>query len=407
MPESAPATPVQGAPAVAEPARLVPIVRPGIEVLLEDSVHLVRGRRVGIVSHIAGVDRSGVRSVDRLVATDGVDLVAILSPEHGYRGTLDQPDVPDETDSATGLPIYSLYRLSGPARGRFPALLASIDVLLIDLQDIGARTYTYVALAVELMEAAREAQVRVVVLDRPNPIGGTLVQGPPRDSSVPVSFVARLPIPLRHGLTIGELALLANVATGARLTVVPAAGWRRDMWFDATGLPWVNPSPNMPSLESASHYPGTVLFEATNLSVGRGTGAAFQQIGAPWLDTRAVLTELDRLVLPGVHVDSVRFVPRAPTDRKFDGQTVAGVRLTVTDRAIYDPCRTALAILMAVRRVQPDRLTVDAPGFDVRAGNSRVREQIEAGVPLDSLVAGWSPALRAFAEARRAVLLYP
>jgi len=375
-------------------------------VLLGDSAHLVRGHRVALVSHRAAVDRYGVRSVDRLAAAAEVDLVAIFSPEHGFQGTLDQPDVPDETDATTGLPIYSLYRLSGPARDRFPALLAGIDVLLVDLQDIGARTYTYPALVVDLMEAAGHAGVRVVVLDRPNPIGGLLVQGPPRDSSFASSFVARLPVPLRHGLTIGELALLANQKIGARLTVVPAAGWRRAMWFDETGLPWVNPSPNMPSLESATHYPGTVLFEATNLSVGRGTDAAFQQLGAPWLDPHAVLEALAVEHLRGVQIDSARFVPIAPTDRKYDGETVAGVRLTVSDREVYDPIGAALAILAAVRRVHPDLLRVDARGFDIRAGTPSVREGIEAGLPVDTLVARWAPSIRAFAAARQAVLLY-
>lgn len=340
------------------------------------------------------------------MAAGGFELMAIFSPEHGFQGALDQPDVPDETDTTTGLPIYSLYRVSGPARDRFPALLAGIDVLLVDLQDIGARTYTYPALVADLLAAARDATVHVVVLDRPNPIGGVLVQGPPRDSSFEASFVARLPVPLRHGLTIGELALLANEGLGAHLTVVPAAGWRRAMWFDETGLPWVKPSPNMPSLESASHYPGTVLFEATNLSVGRGTGAAFQQVGAPWLDPRAVLDVLAAVDLRGVHIDSVRFVPVAPTDGKYDGETLAGVRLTVTDREIYDPIATALAILAAVRRAHPDRVRVDAGGFDVRAGTPTVRQGLEAGLPIDSLVDGWWPSVRAFAAKRQAVLLY-
>ncbi len=381
------------------------VVRPGIEVLLADSAHLVRGRRAALVSHAAGVDRHGVRSVDRLVAAGGVNLVALFSPEHGFHGVLDQPDVPDEQDPATGLPIYSLYRLSGPARDRFPTLLDALEVLLVDLQDIGARPYTYAALLAELLAAARSAGVHVVVLDRPNPIGGVLVQGPLRDSSL-VSFVSRLAVPLRHGLTMGELALLANEGLGTRVTIVPAAGWRRAMWFDETGLPWVNPSPNMPGLESATHYPGTVLFEATNLSVGRGTPRAFQQVGASWLDTAAVLASFRAVGMPGVAIAGVRFAPVSPTDRKYDGELIAGVRLRVTARRQYDPVLAATALLVAVHRAHPTELLIDAQALDRRAGTSELREGIESGATALEIAAGWAAPARRFLELRGPVLLY-
>lgn len=380
-------------------------MRPGIDVLLTDSTHLLRGRRVGLVSHAAGVDRNGVRTADRLATARGVDLVALFSPEHGFRGLLDQPEVPDETDAATGLPIYSLYRLSGPARDRMPILFRRLDVLVVDLQDIGARTYTYPALVVEVMEVARDAGVAVVVLDRPNPLGGVLVQGPMRDSGIE-SFVARLPVPLRHGLTIGELARLANREVGADLVVVPVDGWRRHLWFDDTGLPWVRPSPNMPGLESATHYPGLVLFERTNLSVGRGTEAAFRQVGAPWVHAGAVLAALEAVGLRGVRAEATSFVPDEPGDGKYPGAAVQGIRLTVTEREHYDPVRTAVALLWALRRVHGDSLRLMPAGFDERAGTTAVREGLEAGLPPDSIVARWAPATRDFTVGRGSLLLY-
>jgi uncharacterized protein YbbC (DUF1343 family) len=228
-------------------------VRPGIDVLLADSLHLVRGRRVGLVTNQTGVDRRGRDDVARLREA-GVELVAIFTPEHGYRGALDVENIGHGVDSATGLPIHSLY---GEHRAPTRAMLESVEVLLVDLQDIGARPYTFISTTLLTMASAAHAGVPVIVLDRPNPVGGALVQGPVLDTAL-ASFIGMLPVPLRHGMTIGELARLGNdvLAIGCRLTVVPVAGWSRDDWFDATGLPWVPPSPSMPSLESAAHYPG-------------------------------------------------------------------------------------------------------------------------------------------------------
>src|SRR5712671_5250585 len=249
--------------------------RPGIEVLLTDSAHLVAGKRVGLLTNQTGVDRTGRRTVDVLAADPSVRLVMLFSPEHGLRGTDDRPGAARAVDSATGLPIYNLY---APKQRSDSAALDSLDAVLVDLQDIGARYYTYVSTAVILMERAARRGKRVLVLDRPDPLGGDLVQGNVRERpAAEQTFVGFLPVPMRPGMTLGELMLLANDVLGirARLTVVPAAGWRRDMYFDATGLPWVRPSPALPELESALHYPGTCLFEGTNLSVGRGTPLPF------------------------------------------------------------------------------------------------------------------------------------
>src|SRR5438876_1349982 len=300
-------------------------VRPGIDVLLSDSAHLIAGRRLGLLTNQTGVDASGRRDVDVLLV-GGHRLAALFSPEHGFRGLEDRPGLPDAVDSASGLPIYSLYGGTPLSRR---AALDSLDVLLVDLQDIGARYYTYPASATQLMREAARRGKPVIVLDRPDPVGGDVVQGNVRArvADPDSAFVGFLPIPMRHGMTLGELLSLENdrLRLHAALTVVPEAGWRSWLSFVATGLPWIKPSPNMPDLESAIHYPGTCLFEGTNLSVGRGTALAFQIVGAPWLDTAAVLGRLrgwgsgkgERL--PGVEVSGTTVTPLAPTDGKGDG----------------------------------------------------------------------------------------
>jgi uncharacterized protein YbbC (DUF1343 family) len=375
-------------------------VRPGIDVLLSDSLHLVRGRRVGLVTNQTGVDRNGRDDVTRLREA-GVALVAIFTPEHGFRGALDVENIGHGVDSATGLPIFSLY---GNVRAPTDAMLRGVDVLLVDLQDIGARTYTYISTALLTLRAAARVGIPLIILDRPNPIGGVLVQGPALDTALG-SFIGMLPVPLRHGMTLGELVQLGQEALGIEgtATVVPAAGWRRDVWFDQTGLPWIRPSPNMPDLESATHYPGTVLFEATNLSVGRGTPIAFQVVGAPWLDAAQIAAELQR---PGVAVSDTLVTPVDPPDRKFGGQPLPAVRLRVTDREQYDPTSLAVHLLAAIRRRHGDSLRLDTLGFDRRTGDPAVRQALDRGTTPDSIVMGWSDAIRRFLERRSQYLLY-
>jgi uncharacterized protein YbbC (DUF1343 family) len=377
-----------------------PEVRPGIEVLVTDSLHLLEGRRVGLVTNQTGVDREGIGDVDILVAV-GVELVAIFSPEHGFRGELNEEDIGHSTDSATGLPIYSLY---GTRRDPKPEMLETLDVLLIDMQDIGARPYTYISTALLAMRVAAEVGRDVFVLDRPDPVGGELVQGPLRDPAFD-SFVGMLPVPLRHGMTFGELALLGNEVLGirARVTVIPVDGWRRPMWYDETGIPWVKPSPNMPDLESATHYPGTVIFEGTNLSVGRGTPIAFQVLGAPWLRPQEVMVEVGPF--PGITVSDTSVTPRSPADGKYPDLTVPALKFAVTDRESYDPTRLAVLVLAALRDVHPDSFAFTG-SFDRLAGSDQIRLAIEAGRPAAEIVAAWEGPLEEFGELRERFLIY-
>jgi uncharacterized protein YbbC (DUF1343 family) len=389
-----------GAPgAGAAPTR----VRPGIAVLLDDSLELVRSRRVGLVTNQTGVDADGVSDVTRLRAA-GVRLVALFSPEHGFQGAADPGAlVASSKDSATGLTIYSLYgRTSAPT----DEMLRDIDVMVVDLQDAGARYYTYLATTVEVMRAAANHQVPVLILDRPNPIGG-LVQGNVLDPAFS-SMIGRLAIPMRHGMTLGELARLAaaDLQIAVKLVVVPADGWRRSQALDQTGLPFVPPSPNLRSLESLFHYPGLCLFEGTNLSVGRGSTAPFEQIGAPWLDTAAVLSAVREAHLPGVRFTGIEFTPRRPGDGKFADTLARGIRLQVTDRAAYDPPRTAVYLLTAVRNVHRQEFGWIPAHFDRLAGGSTLRAAIDSGRTPEEIVQGWSAPLRQFRARRQALLLY-
>ena len=379
-------------------------MRPGIDVLLDDSLHLVRDRRVGLVTNQSGVDADGVSDVTRLRAA-GVRLVALFSPEHGFRGAADPgAAVASSVDSATGLPIYSLYgRTSAPT----PAMLEGVDVLLVDLQDVGARYYTWLFTTIEVMRAAGARGVSVVVLDRPDPIGD-LVQGNVLEPAH-VTTVGQLEIPMRHGMTLAELARLAaaDLDLPVDLRTVPVAGWERSTPFDETGLPFIAPSPNLRSVESLFHYPGTCLFEGTNLSVGRGSDAPFEQIGAPWLDTAGVLGRLGKSRLPGVELGGVAFTPERPGDGKYADTLVPGIRLRVTDRRRYDPTATAVHLLAAIRGAHREQLRWIPAHFDRLAGTRRLREALAAGAAPDSIVAGWATELAAFKERRRGVLMYP
>lgn len=395
----APRTTVAPVPAPAEA-----MVRPGIDVLLSDSLSLVRNVRLGLVTNQAGVDATGMHDVDR-VREEGLNLVAIYTPEHGYRGELKPGEpVPHSTDSVTGLPIYSLYLQNTAA---ISATLAGVDVLLVDLQDVGARYYTYLHTTVAVMRAAVRSGKRVVVLDRPNPIGGT-VQGNVLDSAYS-SPVGLLPVPMRHGMTLGELAILANreLRIGADLTVIPASGWSPTMDLAQTGLPFIPPSPNLRSLEALYHYPGVCLFEGTNLSVGRGTDHPFEQVGAPWLDTTRVLARLRAANLPGVTFSGVKFRPRKPGDEKYPDVRLVGIRLTMTDPDTYDPTITAVTMMAVIRSVHPNQMKWSAAQFDRLAGNSSLRKGLESGASADTVVAGWPVELAAFLRRRQPALLYP
>ena len=378
--------------------------RPGIEVLLADSIHLVEGLRAGLVTNHTGIDGQGVSSIDLLHEDARLELVALYSPEHGIRGEAEAGELVDSgVDPRTGLPIHSLY---GSTRKPTPEMLEGVEVLLFDIQDIGARYYTYVYTMALAMEAAGEAGIPFVVLDRPNPIGGVDVQGNVLDPAF-ASFVGMYPIPMRHGMTPGELAHLFRGEYGveADLRVAPLSGWSRSDWFPDTGLPWVAPSPNMPSVESAHHYPGTCLFEGTNLSVGRGTPIAFQQIGAPWLDGEALAETLNRYGITGVRFDAVRFVPENPGDGKHGGVEVGGVRLVAIGSG-YDPTAAAVAALIEARALAGDRWAWREAAIDRLAGTDRLRSAIDGGASLAEVLAGWQPDLDRFVRVREPYLLY-
>jgi uncharacterized protein YbbC (DUF1343 family) len=377
-------------------------VRPGVEVFLGAVPEGVRGKRVGLITNHTGTDRAGRSAIDLLHQSPAVELVALFGPEHGLRGTAAPGEkVASGRDERTGLPIHSLY---GQTQKPTPEMLEGVEVLLFDIQDIGARPYTYVYTMALGMQAAREKGIPFVVLDRPNPIGGRMVEGNLLDTAF-ASFVGMYPIPVRHGMTAGELAGLFNreFGIGADLTVVPAEGWRRDEWFDATGLPWINPSPNIRRLEAAIHYPGTVFFEGTNLSEGRGTDLPFEQTGAPWLDAEAVAAEMNALRLPGVRFEAVRFAVE-PTAAKFPGETLPGVRLVLTERETYRPVEATLLLIDAIRRRHPERFEWSRT-IDRLAGTDRLRKAIEAGT-LRALLREWERDAERFRRTREPYLLY-
>jgi uncharacterized protein YbbC (DUF1343 family) len=386
-------------------ARPSPIVHPGVEQFLAEVPAAIRGKRVGLITNHTGVDARGVSIIDRLFVSRQVKLVALFGPEHGLRGTAaDGEKISSGVDRKTRLPIFSLY---GETRKPTPRMLANVDALLFDMQDVGARPYTYISTMALAMRAAREKGIPFVVLDRPNPIGGHIVEGNMLDTAFK-SFVGMYPIALRHGMTIGELARMFNerFGIGARLIVVPVRGWTRTMWLDETGLPWVSPSPNIRRLETAIHYPGTVFIEATNLSEARGSDRALEQAGAPWLRAREVADSMNAMQLPGVRFEAVRFTP-APGAPKYRGRTLQAVRFVLTDRETYRPVRTALLFIDLVRRMHPGdfRWQERGAGLDRLAGTDELRKAIEAG-DLEGLLARWEMEAKEFQAMRDAYLLY-
>lgn len=380
-------------------------VQPGIDVLITDSLHLVRGLRVGLITNHTGVDGAGNPSIDRLAELEDAELVALYAPEHGIRGAVEAGEHVDSgVDDRTGVPIHSLY---GEVRKPTAEMLDGVEVLLFDIQDIGARYYTYVYTMALGMEAAGEAGIPFVVLDRVNPIGGDRVQGNVLDPAFS-SFVGMYPIPMRHGMTPGELARLFAAEFGVQvdLHVVPVSGWERDTAFDDTGLPWRAPSPNMPSAESGLHYPGTCLFEGTNLSVGRGTARPFQAVGAPWLDGDALVEVLNGYGLEDTHFEAVSLTPTAPSDGKYADEEMRAVAFQATGPA-YDPTRAAVAVLVEARRAAGDRWEWRPSHFDRLAGTRDLRSGVDAGRTLAELTAGWDGELEEFLPLRARHLIYP
>ncbi len=379
-----------------EPASPPVSIQPGVEVLGRLAFAPLAGRRVGLVTNQTGRDRAGRRTAD-LLREGGVRLRALFSPEHGLAGSAQGP-VPTGRDAVSGLPVHSLY---GATLRPTPLMLRGLDLLLFDLQDVGTRFYTYITTLGYVLEAAAAEGLPVVVLDRPNPITGRVVEGPVLDPDL-TSFTAYHSLPLRHGMTVGELALLFNGerGMGAELTVIPARGWRREQWFDETGIPWVNPSPNIRSLTGATLYPAVGLLESANLSVGRGTESPFEVLGAPWVNGDALATDLTALDLPGV-----RFVPTAftPNASAYQGKACQGVRVIVTDRERFRAVQTGLEVAAALNRLYPGTFLLEK--VQQLLGNRTAMAWLRQGD--GRAAAGAEPeALEAFLRVRERYLLY-
>jgi len=383
-------------------------VRSGIEVLLSDSLHLVQGQRVGLLTNHTGIywigDGTVGSTIDALYEASNVDLVALYAPEHGIRGQEQAgASIDSGRDERTGVPIHSLY---GEVRKPNPAMLEGVDVLLFDMQDIGARYYTYVSTMALAMEAAGEQDIPFIVLDRPNPVRGDIVQGNLLKPGYE-TFVGMYPVPMRHGMTAGELAQLYVGEFGLEvdLHVVPLDGWTRDMTFDQTQLPWVPPSPNMPSVESALAYPGTCLFEGTPISVGRGTDRAFQWVGAPWLDGVQLAESLNGYGINGVRFEAITFTPQNAGDRKFEGQEVSGV-LLIPESTDYDASKAAVAMLLETYSMSRDNWLWAEAHFDRLAGTDLLRLGIEADEDFAELTSAWDSETQVFEQLRVPYLIY-
>jgi uncharacterized protein YbbC (DUF1343 family) len=372
----------------------------GIDVLERDGFRQLAGRNIGLITNQTGINRSAVSDIQLLHAAADVKLVAIFSPEHGLFGQLDVPLIENSADPATGIKVYSLY---GSNRRPTREMLEGIDTLVFDIQDIGSRFYTYISTMGNAMQAAAENDIRFVVLDRPNPINGSTVSGPVMDEGRQ-SFTGFHRLPVRHAMTTGELARMFNaeLQLGLALEVIPLEGWRRSDFYDASGLPWVNPSPNMRSLTEALLYPGIGLLETTNLSVGRGTDTPFELFGAPWLDGDLLARELNALKLPGVDFSPLQFTPDAS---RFAGELCQGVAIRITDRERFEPVRAGLAIALQLRQHFPAQWEIDS--YDRLLVNAAVLQAVRDGRSYEETERIFAPGLEEFKRRRALYLIYP
>ena len=386
------------------------VVKPGVQVLVESKLDLIKDKKVGIITNPTGVMADLQHEVDYLANAPGVNLVAVFGPEHGFRGTAQAGGSEGfYIDPKTGLPVYDTYGKSGNALKDI-FIKSGVDVVMFDIQDAGSRFYTYIWTMSDSMEAAALAGKDFIVLDRPNPISGIDAEGPVLDPAFS-TFVGRYAISQRHGMSVGELAQMFNeeflpARTGGlkvNLTVVPMEGWSRDMYYEDTGLPWIMPSPNMPTVDTAVVYPGTCYFEGTNLSEGRGTTRPFELIGAPYIDGR-LAEAMNALKLPGVMFREAYFTP---TFSKWVNKPVGGVQLFVTDRRSFDPIRTALNLIIETKKLYPNDFAWRSDNWiDKLSGSSYVRTSVDAGMNADEIIAGWQDGLGAFKAMRAKYLIY-
>ena len=366
-------------------------VVPGLEVLLRDSAHLVRGKRVGFLTNQTAVTSTGQSAIDLLHQSRDVNLVALFGPEHGLRGGVEGGEkIASGVDQKTGVQVFSLY---GSTQRPTPEMLKNIDVLLFDMQDIGARPYTFVWTMAMAMEAAAAQKIPFIVLDRPNPITsrpeGPLMEFAMRN--VGQAITGYYPVPLRHGMTVGEVARYINseYKIGTQLTVIPVKGWKPNQWFDETSLPWINPSPNIRSLTAALNYSGLVLSEATNLTIGRGTAEPFSYLGAPWLDAGRLLQTVSKYEMPGVTLDTTSFTPQGEGWVPFRGERVRAVRIRVTDRDKFKPVWMTLVLLSEIRRQHPNDFKIANVGFTQMLGSQWARDAFDKGDDPRDIWARW------------------
>ncbi len=382
----------------------------GLDVLLAERLDLVAGRRIGLVASVSSTDAQLVGTAERLYGQADVNLMALFGPEHGLHGQAQAGvEVNVYTDPRLGVPVYSLY---GQTYKPTPDMLANLEALVVDLQDGGVRFYTYLSTLAYVLQAAAEAKLPVIVLDRPAPINGVTFEGPVLDPAYS-SFVGMYPIPIRYGMTVGEMAGLFNehFGIGCDLTVVLMRNWGRDCWFDQTGLPFVPPSPNLPTLSAMTAYPGMCLVEGTNVSEGRGTTKPFEYIGAPWIEADPLARALNDLAMPGVRFRPVYFTPAFS---KHQGQPCAGVHLYVTDQDRFRPVETALRLIAQIKETYPDQFAWREPWtpgghypVDLLSGGRSVREHLDDNKPVSDLLGHWQAGLQAYATVRAQFLRYP
>ena len=387
-------------------------MKSGLEVLLDSNAASLDGARVGLIVNPASIDSNFEHAADLFYNHPRINLTALFGPQHGIRGETQDNMIEWQSfrDSTTGLAAYSLY---GESRKPSAEMLADVDVIVFDVQDVGTRVYTFIYTMALAMEAASEYGKRFVVLDRPNPIGGIEIEGNLHEPEF-ASFVGMYPIPMRHGMTVGELALMFKGEFGidCQLEVIAMEGWRREMWHEETGLPWVMPSPNIPTIDSAVVYPGSVMVEGTEISEGRGTTRPFEIVGAPHIEPRRLIDELKRDTLRGVTFRPLHF---QPTFQKFAGRMCGGVQIHVTDRLTFRPVITGVAIISAIRRLYPGEFAWKQPPyeyvsdklpFDVINGTARLREQIEGAESVAQIEESWTESIAEFRDRRAGYLLY-
>ncbi|HXW61854.1 MAG TPA: DUF1343 domain-containing protein [Candidatus Acidoferrales bacterium] len=371
----------------------------GVDVLEEQNFDFLRGKHVGLITNQTGVDSGGRRTIDVLANAPGVKLVALFSPEHGIAGKSLDAVIGDSTDGATALPIYSLY---GTTRRPTDEMLKGIDLLVFDLQDVGVRFYTYVTTMAYSLEAAGSHHIPFVILDRPDPLGGNVIEGPMLDPDR-TSFTAYFPLPVRYGMTIGELARLFNTENhvGADLRVVRLRNWSRLDAYDRTGLSWISPSPNLRTFNEAVVYPGIEILEAGGVSVGRGTDSPFEVLGAPWIHAEALASELNRRTIPGVRFESTSF---SPGENPYKGESCSGIKILLTNRDAFRSLRLGLEIADALNRMYPEQFQLQK--VITLLGSQSTIDRLARGDPPTKIIAGWSADLDKFRQMRGKYLLY-